>query len=157
MQRVDRLLGLGLALLSLAVLWTAREFPPVPGQKFGAGFLPMMVGGGLLLCALGLLRRSFDRRHHGLPEEAAAASPLAGARLGAVLVIIGSVLGYLLLADSLGFLLASPLMLVAGFRAMQVRWGPALLWAVCGSLVVHFAFYKLLRVPLPWGLLRPFY
>jgi putative tricarboxylic transport membrane protein len=26
---------------------------------------------------------------------------------------------------------------------------------VLGALVVHFAFYKLLRVPLPWGLLQP--
>jgi hypothetical protein len=24
-------------------------------------------------------------------------------------------------------------------------------------VVVHVAFYKLLRVPLPWGVLRPFY
>jgi hypothetical protein len=25
------------------------------------------------------------------------------------------------------------------------------------KLVVHLAFYKLLRVPLPWGVLKPFY
>jgi hypothetical protein len=37
------------------------------------------------------------------------------------------------------------------------RWGAALLWAVVGTLVVHVAFYKLLRVPLPWGVLKPFY
>jgi len=28
---------------------------------------------------------------------------------------------------------------------------------VSGTLVVHLAFYKLLRVPLPWGVLKPFY
>ena len=33
-----------LALLALAVLWSARAFPNVPGQKLGAGFLPMLVG-----------------------------------------------------------------------------------------------------------------
>ena len=43
------------------------------------------------------------------------------------------------------------------FRALRVGWRPALLWACVGTLVVHVAFYKLLRVPLPWGLLRPFY
>ena len=25
------------------------------------------------------------------------------------------------------------------------------------AVVVHVAFYKLLRVPLPWGVFRPFY
>ena len=29
--------------------------------------------------------------------------------------------------------------------------------AVAGTLLVHLAFYKLLRVPLPWGVLRPLY
>jgi hypothetical protein len=30
-------------------------------------------------------------------------------------------------------------------------------WALGGTLLVHVAFYKLLRVPLPWGPLTPFY
>jgi len=33
----------------------------------------------------------------------------------------------------------------------------ALLWAASGTLLIHFAFYKLLRVPLPWGVITPFY
>jgi putative tricarboxylic transport membrane protein len=27
---------------------------------------------------------------------------------------------------------------------------------VIAALVIHFMFYKLLRVPLPWGLLTPY-
>jgi len=50
-----------------------------------------------------------------------------------------------------------PPLLLATFVALRVRLGPAIVWAVLGTLVVHFAFYKLLRVPLPWGVLRPFY
>ena len=49
MQRTDRWVGIGLALLALVVLWTARAFPDVPGQTLGAAFLPMIVGAGLLL------------------------------------------------------------------------------------------------------------
>jgi hypothetical protein len=37
----------------------------VPGQKLGAGFLPMLVGAGLLLCGLALVARS--RRMYGRP------------------------------------------------------------------------------------------
>ena len=29
--------------------------------------------------------------------------------------------------------------------------------ALALAIVVHVAFYKLLRVPLPWGVFRPFY
>ena len=60
MQRIDRAVGVVLALLAAAVLWTARAFPAVPGQKVGAGFLPLIVGTGLLACGLLLVRRSFD-------------------------------------------------------------------------------------------------
>ena len=52
MQRVDRWVSLLLAVLGLAVLWLARSFPNVPGQKLGAGFLPMLVGAGLVVCAV---------------------------------------------------------------------------------------------------------
>jgi uncharacterized membrane protein len=47
-QSTDRWLGLAMALLAAAVMWSARAFPAVPGQKLGAGFLPMLVGAGLL-------------------------------------------------------------------------------------------------------------
>jgi hypothetical protein len=57
-RRIDRWLGLALALLAGAVLWSARAFPVVPGQKVGAGFLPTLVGAGLLLCGLALVVRS---------------------------------------------------------------------------------------------------
>jgi hypothetical protein len=50
-QRTDRWLGLGLAVLAAAILWSARSFPNVPGQKLGAGFLPMLIGVGFLCAA----------------------------------------------------------------------------------------------------------
>ena len=68
-----------------------------------------------------------------------------------------AVLGYIALADWIGFLIVAPLMLIATMRAFGVGWRAALVWSVVGTLVVHLAFYKLLRVPLPWGVLRPWY
>ena len=87
MQRIDRWVGLALALLGLAVLWSARAFPNVPGQKLGAGFLPMLVGAGLLLCALALVVRSL--RGGAYAEDEA---PRRGSEhFGSSLVIIGAV------------------------------------------------------------------
>ena len=154
MQRADRWLGLALALLAAAVLWTARDFPNVPGQKVGAGFLPMLVGAGLLLCGVALMLRSL--RAAAYVDEKAAAAP-GSEHFGSSLVVIGVIVAYVALADRLGFLIVAPLGLLAVFKALRVATRPALLWAVAGTLVVHVAFYKLLRVPLPWGLLRPFY
>ena len=152
MQKVDRWLGLALALLAGAVLWSARAFPVVPGQKVGAGFLPTLVGAGLMVCALMLVVRSL----RGAYADEEAAVP-GSEHFGSSAVVIGVVVFYILAADKFGFLLVAPLCLFAMFKALRVKAMPALLWALVGTLVVHFAFYKLLRVPLPWGVFRPFY
>lgn len=152
MQKIDRWLGLALALLAGAVLWSARAFPAVPGQKLGAGFLPTLVGAGLLLCGVALVVRSIRGRY--ADDEAVAPGT---EHFGSSAVVIGVIVFYILAADTLGFLIVAPLSLFAVFKALRVKTGAALSWAVAGTLVVHFAFYKLLRVPLPWGVFRPFY
>jgi len=37
-----------------------------------------------------------------------------------------------------------------------VRSGVAIIVAIVGTIVIWYAFYKLLRVPLPWGVLERF-
>jgi putative tricarboxylic transport membrane protein len=152
-RRTDRWAGLGLALLGIAVMWSARAFPDVPGQKLGAGFLPMLVGAGLLLCALALIVRSL----RSAPYAGRGDGEARREHFGSSMVIIGAVVGYIVLADRVGFLIVAPLCLLATFLALRVKLSHALLWALAGTIVVHVAFYKLLRVPLPWGVLRPFY
>jgi putative tricarboxylic transport membrane protein len=152
-RKVDRWVGLGLAALALAVLWSARAFPDVPGQKLGAAFLPMTVGVGLLLCALALVARSLRRDAYADSET----RPEVEEHFGSAAVIVGAVLAYIILSERFGFLFIAPLCLLAVFLALRVRWKTAVLCAIGGTLLVHLAFYKLLRVPLPWGPLTPFY
>ena len=153
MQRVDRWVGLALALLGAAVFVSSRSFPAVPGQKLGAGFLPALVGVGLVLAGLALAWRS---RRPPAPADAPA-EPRAAEQVGSAFVIMAVIAFYIAAADKLGFLIVAPLGLLAVFRALRVGWGPSLAWAIGGTIVVHVAFYKLLRVPLPWGVFRPFY
>jgi putative tricarboxylic transport membrane protein len=153
-QTTDRWLGLALALLAGAVLWSARSFPDVPGQKVGAGFLPLLIGVGLLLCGIGLVVRSLRGRAYAGEEPV---GDHGGEHFGSSFVVIAVIGFYIVAAERLGFLIVAPLGLLAVFKALRVSTGQALLWAVVGTLVVHVAFYKLLRVPLPWGVLRPFY
>ena len=69
--------------------------------------------------------------------------------------MLGSVVFYILVSDTLGFLITALVMMMTLFRSLHVAWGRSVLWAVVATVVVHFAFYKLLRVPLPWGVLTP--
>jgi putative tricarboxylic transport membrane protein len=69
-------------------------------------------------------------------------------------VLLGSVLFYILAADRLGFLLTAWLILCASFLVLRVPPLRAVGIALLATLLVHFAFYKLLRVPLPWGVLK---
>jgi Tripartite tricarboxylate transporter family receptor/Tripartite tricarboxylate transporter TctB family len=153
-QRTDRWVGLALALLALLVLWSARAFPNVPGQKLGAAFLPMLVGAGLLLCGAALLVRSLRARAYA--HEADAEAP-AAEHFGSSVAIVGAVVAYIALSERVGFLLIAPLSLLVVFLALRVRWPVSVLWALAGTALVHVAFYKLLRVPLPWGWFTPFY
>jgi len=151
-QQVDRWVGAMLALLGTAVMWSSRAFPAVPGQKVGAGFLPGIVGAGILLCALLLVWRSTRAAVYVDAETGR-----QNERYLPAAVVVAACIGYILLAQRLGFLIVAPLCLVAVFLAFRSRFMPSLLWAVVGTLVVHVVFYKLLRVPLPWGVLRPLY
>jgi putative tricarboxylic transport membrane protein len=73
-----------------------------------------------------------------------------------VLSVLGGLLAYVLLADKLGFhLTAAPLLLV-WMRLLGAGWRAALAAALVATVVIHLAFYKLLRVPLPWGVLERF-
>lgn len=154
MKAVDLRVGIALAMLAAAVLWSAQAFPVVPGQQLGAGFLPKLVGAGLLLCGLGLVARSL----RGKAYDNLVAAPSSSWRdIASALLILASIAVYIALADKLGFLLVAPLCLLAVFRVLQVGWGQAIGFALGGTLLVHLAFYKLLRVPLPWGVLRPLY
>ena len=151
-SRNDRNVGIGIAGLALAVLWSARAFPNVPGQKLGAAFLPMLIGAGLLLCGVALILRK-PAAHVAPPPPNEAIDE----HFGSSALTIGAVFVYILASDLVGFLLLAPLCLLATFLAQRVPLRPAILWSLGGTVLVHIAFYKLLRVPLPWGVLTPFY
>jgi len=61
-----------------------------------------------------------------------------------------------LVADRVGFHLTAFVLLLAWLRILGARWGTALAVAIVAPVLMHLAFYKLLRVPLPWGVLERF-
>jgi putative tricarboxylic transport membrane protein len=140
----DSVIGAVLLVLSLAVLWHVQDFPDIPGQPYGAALYPTVVSLGLLM---------FQGIRDGGPLFAFQASSSKG--VAAFAITLGSLIFYVFAVDHLGFVVCSTLMLIAVMWAYGVR--PLLLVpvAVVATLVIHTGFYRLLKVPLPWGLLQP--
>jgi len=150
----DAAIGAVLLLLGVAVLVHVPSFPPIPGQKVGPGLFPGLVAAGLVACSLMLIAGGL--RHRAAPWFENGAWMRSPRHIAAFLVTLLGPVAYILLADKVGFLIVGTLLLVALFLAYGVRRNVAIVTAIVVTLVMHFAFYKLLRVPLPWGVLTPF-
>jgi putative tricarboxylic transport membrane protein len=146
----DALIGAVLLALALAVLWHVRTFPPVPGQPYGSALFPTLGAAGLAVAAVLLIVQGL---RSGAPWQSASAAPRSG-RIAAA-VTIAALLFYLLASQILGFIVSAVLMLVAMLWAYGVRRALILPVALTATLVIHTLFFKLLKVPLPWGWLAP--
>ncbi len=146
----DAVAGAVLFMLGLAVLVHVQAFPRIPGQQVGPALFPGAIACGLMLCAL-LLMASGLRQHPRQPWVAGLPWWSSRRHVVAFFAVIGVTLGYVLLATTLGFFIVGPLALVILFLILGVRPVPALVIALVAAAAIWFVFYKLLRVPLPWG------
>jgi putative tricarboxylic transport membrane protein len=141
-----------LLLFGAAVVIYAWTFPASPGQPIGPGMFPIVIGAGLMLCGIVLIWS--ERKRHDLPaiefEEWLRRPRMA---LNAVLVI-GALIFYAVAVDTVGFFVTAFVFLAGLFLAFGVRRRWIAPIAVVVTLGLHFAFYTLLRVPLPWGWLE---
>lgn len=148
----DSLIGTLLLMLSLAVLWHVQSFPPAAGQPYGPALFPGLIAAGLGLASLALI---WQGRGSGAPWLGAGDGLRSRRHLLGFVAALAGMVFYILSADALGFIVSSMLVLVVLQWALGVRIGPALGVALLTTLVIHACFYKLLRVPLPWGVLQP--
>ena len=151
----DAVFGAFLLVLGLAVLVHVQSFPKIPGQNVGPALFPGIVAAGLVACAL-LLILSGLRSRPQAPWFEALPWVRSPRHIGAFIAVVVATTAYVLLANRVGFLIVAPLALLAMFVAFGVRPVVAVVVAVAGTLVIWYAFYKLLRVPLPWGVLERF-
>jgi putative tricarboxylic transport membrane protein len=155
MKLNDAVFGLLLMLLGGAVLFAIQGYPKIPGQPVGPALFPGLVAAGLCICGVLLAAKGLRERKDQpwLAWDDWVRSPRHAVALA---VLIGCILFYIFVANALGFLLTAPLILLALLLVLRVRPLTAVTVAIVATLLVHFAFYKLLRVPLPWGVLKGF-
>ena len=157
MKLDDALWGALLALLGGAILWHVQGFPRIPGQNVGPGLFPGALAVAMLVCGAILIATGLKARRSAGASFRWAVAPewlRSGRHVVAFLVLVASNVFYLLVVDRLGFLLTAFVYLAALMWVLRVRPAVAVPVAFVMALAIHYAFYKLLRVPLPWGVLQ---
>jgi putative tricarboxylic transport membrane protein len=169
MKVSDRITGLMLVVLGGLAYWGGSLLPPVPGQQVGPDVFPMVIGAGLVICGLLIMigiGRTFE-------EEEAIVTSASGDVVKAdelepdrglvenfvsggwkVLIPPAALFFYYFASEKLGFWLTGTVMIfaLAWSQGAKLKWAVAL--AVIAPMCVHLVFYKLLRVPLPAGILN---
>jgi putative tricarboxylic transport membrane protein len=147
------LTGGALVALAALILWHIQGFPAMPGQKFGPAWFPGVIAGGLGFC--GVLLVTAGVRQTGpwlaLPPWVQRRRSLLG-----VVSVIAGLLFYIFAADKLGFHLTGIMLMTAWLRILGCSWRVAILVGVVATVAIHLAFYKLLRIPLPWGVFEQY-
>ena len=158
MKLNDAVWGALFVLLGAVILVHVQSFPKIPGQQVGPALFPGIVSAGLVVCGILLVLKGLAARRvpEGPDREWASFAPWAneGRYVTAFMATIGVNVFYIFAVDRLGFIVTATIYLVVLFWVFGVARKWMLPIALVATLVIHAAFYKLLKVPLPWGLLQ---
>jgi len=148
----DTFWGLLVLVFGGAILFHTRSFPDMPGHQIGPALFPRIIGCILVLCGLVLVWSG--RRQAGEPWIEADEGLRRPRTILDVALVIGALVFYALVVDIAGFFITGFVILAALLLTfgVPVRWLAPL--AVGVTFALHFGFYTLLRVPLPWGWLE---
>jgi putative tricarboxylic transport membrane protein len=125
----------------------------MPGQRFGPAWFPGLIASGLATCGLCLIYAGVRQGAPWLtlPAWIHRPRPLLG-----VASVIAGLLFYVLAADKLGFHITGMVLLASWIRILGASWRVAVVVAVVATVAIHLSFYKVLRIPLPWGLFEQY-
>jgi putative tricarboxylic transport membrane protein len=163
MQLSDRVTGLFMVALGGLAAYGGSRLPPVPGQQIGPNVFPLVVGIGLAVCG-GMIAFGIGRAYEKEAEADLAKIQIStetgeddrshswwrGLR---VLVPPALLLFYVFAVDRIGFLPTAAAVVLTVSLALGARLRLAVPMAFGAPLFVNLVFSKLLRVPLPSGLL----
>lgn len=145
---------LGVLLIALmGLVWSVTaSFPRIPGQPYGPDLFPRVISGFLGIAGVVMILRGLLSQPR-LPFAELAPWARSPRAIGAILLTLGAILAYILLAETLGFVITAFCLLL--MLMLYLRCAPVTSLAASAgvALAVEYFFSGLMRVPLPRGLL----
>lgn len=149
----DAIIGLVLIGFALLVANATRSFPSMPGQSYGSALFPLILCTGFVICGAILIVSGIRKR---ATQPLLDRDPWARSASGLLTFasVIAALVFYILVSESLGFIPTAFLMIAGLLIRLRGRWPSSMAIAAGATLVVHYLFYGVLLVPLPWGVLE---
>ena len=142
-------IGLVLVIFASAVLIHVQGFPSLENGYPGPSLFPEVLAVLFIFCGIGLIIQGVRQREKILKFDLGAI-PLAGWLN--IVFVLGAVFCYIFLAEYLGFLIFSFVILMILMKWLKVKTLPSLVMSIIVTLSIYILFAKVLLVPLPWGL-----
>lgn len=152
MRLSDLTLGLLLLIAGAALSLTARAYPDLPNQSYGASTFPFAVGLALLVLGAIFCAGVIARRERARPVVLVdwGRNRASWVRLG---LVLGLVTFFVIFSPLLGFRIAAGLMLLGLLLTFGTPIRTALIVTVIAVIGIEQVFGGVLRVPLPPGML----
>jgi putative tricarboxylic transport membrane protein len=146
----DAIIGGAFAIGGVAILVATTRFPRQTDGSPGPALFPQVLAVLMLVCGAALAGQSLARAAAGraTPPETLGARGVANA-----LAVFAAIIFFMAAGPSLGFLVTSAIILVALMWWLGTPPLRAALAAVGLTIFVYVVFGKVLRVPLPLGVL----
>ncbi|MBT2772234.1 tripartite tricarboxylate transporter TctB family protein [Halomonas sp. ISL-60] len=145
----DRIGGVVLVMLGVAVVIASLGLPAIPGQPVGPAIFPTVLGAALGLSGLMIFAKP-QRQAAQESQGREVLSIIGTLRLLSPVAVL--ILGYFIM-ESVGFLLTGFLIVLIISLLLRGSVVGSLLLSAVMTVVIYTIFASLLRVPLPAGIL----
>jgi putative tricarboxylic transport membrane protein len=142
-------IGLFLIVFAAAVLWHVQSFPSLDNGYPGPALFPSVLAVLFILCGVVLIFQGVRQREKLLRFDT---GTLTVSGLLNIVFVLGAIVCYIFLAETIGFLIFSFAVLMVLMKWLKVKTLSSIAMAVVVTLVIYLLFAKVLLVPLPWGL-----
>lgn len=154
--RRDLIVGAALTALAIAMIVQTQGFPRIRAMPYGPDLFPRIIAGGLILSAIGIVIEGLRSLRAEAEQVDTTVAPTSLYGAFAFVAIAALVAGFALLLPVMGFHIAAALVILVAVPIFGGNLLLALLLATLAPIMLHYVFYSLMRVVLPWGWLAPY-
>ena len=147
----DTIVGAGFVVAGALIIVGTLNYPSLDAGHPGPSLFPRLLGG--LMAVFGGLVGVGGLRARDATEEVAWLRLYRNSAFINAVFVLGAVVTYIVMVGRIGFLLMGTLILSVLMWRLRVRPLTALVVAIVFTNFVYLLFAKILRVPLPGGIL----